>query len=411
MLALLWLGMFSVGMPASAGAQGNVRISGYGNFHYMNHDGTASFVGRPELDDGFFQIREFSLFFDFAITEAIVASTEIEAGDNGATYTANYAYVDIQATPSLSLRVGKILVPFLSYNENKPSFRQNLMSQPFTAWNLAPVNAVAVDFSGFGWSDAGAIVDWSSEIGEWGLFDVKFAVMNGLGSSSEVLDANTVRLNAGAMTPTVRPRDGLIQNETANSLRDNNNDKATVVKVTLQPLALRADAGFSWYRGKWNPAGTKSLHMLGGHLNVLQPDWTLKAEYVVGQVDQDGGFDPVAAAGLMGPAALNTSTGDYDMQAWYVEGSVVPVRGANARYLRLIGRYDDVDTNDQIGFTPFDRSRVTLGTEVQFAPNTRARLEWQRSVLDDFANAPGPFVAAGGEKTIKMLMASVIFSF
>ena len=392
-------------------AQGNVRISGYGNMHYMNHDGVARFVGNQDLNNGFFQIREFSLFFDIAITDAVVASTEIEAADNGTAYTANYAYVDFQATPNLSFRAGKILVPFLSYNENKPNFKQNLMSQPFTAWNLAPVNGIAIDNRGFGWSDAGAVANWNNELGDWGLFDVKFAVINGLGSNSDVLDVNTVQLNAGMMTPVVRPRDGLIQNETTNNLRDNNNDKATVLKMTLQPLALLGDIGFSWYRGKWNPSGTRNLTMLGAHLNVLQPNWTLKSEYVIAQVEQDAGIDPVANAGLMGPAPLNTSTGDYDMHAWYVEGSVVPVRGANDRYLRLVGRFDDVDTNDQIGFTPFDRSRVTLGTEFQVATNTRFRFEWQRSVIDDFQNAPAPYVGAGGEETIKMAMASVIFSF
>ena len=151
--------------------------------------------------------------------------------------------------------------------------------------------------------------------------------------------------------------------------------------------------------------------MLGAHLNVLQPNWTLKSEYVIAQVEQTAGSNPVADAGLMGPAPLNTSTGDYDMHAWYVEASVFPVRGTNARYLRLVGRYDDVDTNDQIGFTPFDRSRVTVGTEIQFASNTRFRFEYQRSVIDDFQNAPPPYIGAGGEESIKMAMASVIFSF
>ncbi len=392
-------------------AQSNVRISGYGNMHYMDHDGVARLVGIQDLNNGFFQIREFSLFFDIAITDAVVASTEIEAGDNGTVYTANYAYVDFQATANLSLRAGKVLVPFLSYNENKPNFKQNLMSQPFTAWNLAPVNGIAINYRGFGWSDAGLVANWNNELGGWGLFDVKAAVINGLGSNSDVLDDNFVQLNAGMMTPVVRPRDGLIQNEITNSLRDNNNDKATVLKVTLQPLALLSDIGFSWYRGKWNPSGTRNLTMLGAHVNVLQPNWTLKSEYVVAQVEQTAGSNPVADAGLMGPAPLNTSTGDYNMKAWYVEASVIPVRGTNNRYLRLVGRYDDVDTNDQIGFTPFDRSRVTVGAEFQFASNTRFRFEWQRSVIDDFQNAPAPYIGAGGEESIKMAMASVIFSF
>ena len=158
--------------------------------------------------------------------------------------------------------------------------------------------------------------------------------------------------------------------------------------MTLQQLALLSDIGFSWY-----------LTMLGAHLNVLQPYWTLKSEYVVAHVEQTAGSNQVADAGLMGPGPLNTSTGDYNIKAWYVEGSVIPVRGSQNRYWRLVGRYDDVDTNDQIGFTPFDRSRVTVGTEIQFASNTRFRLEWQRSVIDDFQNAPAPYIGAnaGGE--------------
>ena len=185
----------------------------------MDHDGTPVFVGQRSLNDGFFQIREFSLFFDVAITDMIVASTELEASDNGSGYTANYAYVDIQAADNLSFRVGKILVPFLSYNENKPNFKQHLMSQPFTAWNLAPVIPLAIGFHGFGWADAGAAVNWNKIIGAFGFLDFKAAVINGLGSMSNVLDDNTAQLAAGAMTPVIRPRDGLVQNEEVNELR------------------------------------------------------------------------------------------------------------------------------------------------------------------------------------------------
>ena len=83
--------------------QDDIYISGYGNVHYMKHDGMPATVGSPPLDNGFFQLREFSLFFDFLITDSIIASTEIEAGDNGNTFTSNYAYVDIQTIENLTL--------------------------------------------------------------------------------------------------------------------------------------------------------------------------------------------------------------------------------------------------------------------------------------------------------------------
>ena len=177
--------------------------------------------------------------------------------------------------------------PFLSYNENKPNFKQHLMSQPYTAWNLAPVNGIAIDFRGFGWSNAGVAGNWHRLMGEWGLKDLKLAVINGLGSDSHLLDDNTVQLSAammmdmdggemgklagiaqedegdicdmgdddgmsgmddgemggmqadGPVFPTVRPRDVLIQNETNNDLRDNN--KATVVKATFKSIAHPVD--------------------------------------------------------------------------------------------------------------------------------------------------------------------------
>ncbi len=391
--------------------QQKLHISGYGNVHFMDHDGVADFLGQPPLDDGFFQIREFSLFFDFAITDAIIASIELEAGNNGHDFTSNYAYVDIQAMENLSFRVGKILVPFLSYNENKPNFKQTLMSQPFTAWNLAPVNGVAIKFHGFGWSDAGFVASWNNSLGDFGILDLKATVINGLGSDSNVLDDNTVQLNDGMMLPVVRPRDGLIQNEENNELRDNNNNKATVVKATFKSMNFPLDLGVSWYRGAWDPESKKNLQMLGIHLNWLAKNATLKGEYVKADVEQDAGFDPVADSGQMGPAMLNTTTGDYNMHAYYVEGSFIPLRLPRDRYLRLVARYDDVDTNDKIMFTPFDRSRITFGMELQLAINTRFRYEWQRAKIGDFSKAPMPYKIAGGKEIIRMHMASIIFSF
>ena len=171
------------------------------------------------------------------------------------------------------------------------------------------------------------------------------------------------------------------------------------------------DLGVSWYRGAWDPKSKKNLQMLGVHWNWLFRNATLKGEYVKAEVEQDAGFDPVADSGQMGPAMLNTTTGDYNMRAYYVEGSFIPLRLPRDRYLRLVARYDDVDTNDKIMFTPFDRSRITFGMELQLAINTRFRYEWQRTKIDDFSKAPMPYKITGGKEIIRMHMASIIFSF
>ncbi len=378
--AIAFFGTVSIGH-----AQERLQVRGYGNTHFMDHSGAPDLVDNPSI-----------------------ASTEIEAANNGHEYTANYAYVDIQATNYLNIRAGKILVPFLSYNENKPNFKQNLMSQPFTAFGIAPVIGTPFVIHGFGWSDAGVVVNLCCLGADIGFLDLKVAMINGLGSNSDVLDDNFVHLQSG---PTVRPRDGLIQNEETNELKDNNNNKAITAKLTYKAAGLPLDMGISWYQGKWDRASSKDLKMAGAHLNWLGETWTLKGEYVRAHVEQTAGTNVVADAGFTGPPPINNSTGNYDMQAWYVEGSVIVVRWQEEKFFRLVTRYDDLDTNDKAGFNPWDRSRITAGFEWQFALNTRFRYEWQRHEIDDFESAPLPYRNSGGEETIKMHMASLIFSF
>ena len=386
------------------------QISGYGNVHYMDHDGLPRLVGVKDPNNLFFQLREFSLFMDFNVTDELLVSTELEAGDNGTVYTANYAYLDYRPRENLNFRIGKILVPFLSYNENKPNYKQYLMSQPFTAWQLAPVNGTPLVVHGFGWSDAGAMVGWFHEFEGHGILDVKASVINGIGSDSNVLDDNTIQLDAGAMTPTVRPRDGLIGNRLNNNLRDNNNDLASTLKVSFATEEWPLDFGLSWYRGAWDPDGRQDLNIWGAHLNYLDEFWTLKGEFAYATVDQQAGINVVTAPG---PAGLNTSTGDYNMRSWFLEGSIVPWRWGEdeEEYFRLVARYDEVSTNDKASFTPFNRYRITVGAEYQFASNARLRFEVQQHKINSFYNAPAPYVNAGGDDDILVTMASMIFWF
>ncbi|MFQ5596863.1 MAG: hypothetical protein ACE5GK_02320 [Nitrospiria bacterium] len=435
----LWISVFSmiiIGSVSVCLAEGRFHLSGYGNAHMMDHNGLPKLLDRddPSIakhdpNDTFLQIREFSLFFDFSVTDGVLASVEIEAGKDASAFTPNYAYVEFDIPTiadvwdedrfgGLTLRVGKIIVPFLSYNENKPNFKQNLMSQPFTAWNLVPVIPSPPDFVGLGWSDTGGVLNWNHELGESGLVDLKLSVINGIQSDAAVLDANAIRLDHVAMPPmspaVVRPRDGLIQNgHGANDhgdVRDNNQNKATVAKITVISADFPVDIGFSWYQGAWDRAGKQDLTMQGVHLNWLERNWTLKGEWVRADVEQTAGIDIIGMAMTSG---INKSTGDYTMDAWYAEASYIPLRYGNAedRFIRMVLRYDAVDTNDQAMFTPFDRSRITAGSEWQFVSKARLRYEWQRHTLNDFDKAPGPFKAAGGEEHVTMHMVSIIFWF
>jgi len=391
----------------------------------MNHDGVVNLQGERDLNDDLFQLREFSLFVDLDITDNISASIEPAVAKNLDNFSINYAYVgfdiggmidawDEEKIGRLNIRVGKFLVPFLSYNENKANFKQYLMSQPFTAWNMAPVVQSPPDFDGIGWSDTGILFNWNRETGDVGILDFKFSIIKGLQSGNGTLDSNSSTLDTFVtppmgtpFQPTVRPRDGLIQNEPSSTFDDNNDEPAVTLKLSYRPSAIPLDFGVSWYHGAWDDDGDNNLDMYGFHANYVTKRWTLRGEYVHADVEQ------TAVPGTNPLEILNAPTGDYNMDAWYIEGSVVPLYyGENdSRYLRFIARFDDLDTNDKAPFTPWDRNRFTLGTEWQFISNARLRYEWQYHTLDDFSNAPAPFVAAGGEEHINMHMVSAIFWF
>jgi hypothetical protein len=422
-------GICFIGISHASDLADRINISGYGNTHFMTMDGMPRRASGSDINDATVQLREFSLFVDANVAEGVIASVELEAGDNGNNYSANYAYADIDISTmlhswdsddfgNLSFRIGKILVPFLSYNENKVSFKQNLMSAPFTAQNFAPVIPFNDNFHGAGWADVGAMLNWNYIVGELGIVDLKAAIFNGLNSDTDVLDDNTLQLKAtttmsmGMMTstfqPTVRPRDGFLQNED-NKLRDNNDDKASVVKLTCRSLDLPLEFGASWYRGAWDDDSENDLQMLGAHLNLVARDWSLKGEYGIAHVEQEEGINPIS----QGPAAINRSTNDYNMQAWYVEGSVIPFRYGedDNNYLRLVFRFDDVDTNDKADFTPWDRWRITPGMEWQFINNSRLRYEFNHAEIENFGEAPQAYKDSGGTKKVQMHMASFIFSF
>lgn len=197
--AMLFLAVLVAGKVHGA----EIRWSGYGNAHIMDMFDQPRFSDTPggvpaggklkqDLNEAFGQLREFSLFLDVPLSEELLASAEIEFGDNGTAATLTYAYMTYQATDWLKIKAGKILVPFLRYNEQKPNFLQNLMSQPFTAWQLAPVNGIPMTFKGFGWSDVGVQVGLQSTR-DFGAFELKLAAINGLGSDDpNALDANYV---------------------------------------------------------------------------------------------------------------------------------------------------------------------------------------------------------------------------
>ncbi len=391
-----------------------ISWGGYGNMHWMDMEGMPLFLdavggsAEPDLNSPFIQLREFSIFLEAPLSERLVASAEIEAGDNGGRFTLNYGYVEIMAAEWLEWKAGKILVPFLAYNERKANQYQSLMSQPFTAWQLAPVSGRAMDTHGLGWSDIGFQVDMKSRR-DAGVLDFKLAVINGLGSDDpNALDANYAYFEDG-MPGEVRPRDGLAQNEFADRHTDNNGTSAAVAKLTYLNTGslVRAEFGLSFYYGNWDPNDLHSLTMYGAHFRLEGRKWELAGEAGLARVEQEA---DLFADGDTLSLMPNRTTGNYGMNAWYVEAAARVAEYGEDHWVKLIARYDEVDTNDQVGFTPFDRSRFTAGLEWQFDQNARLRYEFQQSTIHDYMIAMGT-VRDSVPENPSMHMLSVIFWF
>ncbi len=160
--------------------QGRINLSGYVNAHYMKHDGLVV-LNEHDFNKSIIEIREASIYLDSIISNGLLFSSELELSydlsgqavlgdekrfDSNITYY--YADIDLNVLADLgsdnlgqfNFRVGRILVPFLKYNENKPNFKQNLMSQSFTAWQLSPVNNTPNHPHDIGWTDFVLLFNW-----------------------------------------------------------------------------------------------------------------------------------------------------------------------------------------------------------------------------------------------------------
>ncbi len=389
-------------LPATPAAE--LNWSGYGNAHYMKMKGGPE-LAEMDLSDSQIQLREFTLFLDVVISDTLTISSEIEMARNGSVVSLNYGYALWQPRDWLNVRIGKFLVPFLKYNEEKPSFRQSLMSSPFTATVLAPViNPNAQIAQGIGWSDYGVSIEgiWA---GETGVLSGTLAVITGLANSDPAaLDSNTVNFADGTPPGAIRPRDGLIQNEAGT--RDNNDDKAIVARVLYQLYSIPLGFGLSRYQGSWDPNGMLDITMTGVNAELRYPRLEIKMEWGTADIEQSPGALPDGAL----PVTPNVSTTSYTMEAWFVEAGWKFKQYREDLWVKLIGRRDEADTNDQAAFTPFDRTRSTLGIEWQYEKNSRLRYEHQWTRIRDFGRAPSA-VADSLTDSPSMHMASLIFWF
>ena len=153
---------------------------------------------------------------------------------------------------------------------------------------MAPVIGTPLRKKGFGWPDYGALLDYRIFISAVGLVDFRLALIQGLQGSGRVLESNFATLaaqvpgmNGALINPSIRPRDGLFQNENF-SLGDNNGNLAKVLKFSYRPISLNLIVGASLYTGKWDDNAQFDMTMYGFFGNHNSRNWGLKGEQVTG---------------------------------------------------------------------------------------------------------------------------------
>jgi hypothetical protein len=145
-------------------------LSSYGTLAYVDHDDRRSA----------FDASSFELLVSGQPSSRVSFFSELEferaatvGGSRGGEVLLEQAYVDLGMTEHLSLRAGVLLMPFGNKNVDHFSPIREVVSQPLSAYAIAPSD----------WADNGLGVTGDRPVGEHWTMDYAAYVVNGLGSA------------------------------------------------------------------------------------------------------------------------------------------------------------------------------------------------------------------------------------
>ncbi len=219
--------------------------SGYGDVTFMMQRGTPAS----------FDAAHFNPILTARMGSRLTAEAEveIEPEELGVEYT----ILDIAISRSLTLRLGKFLVPFGRFNEVlHPSFRWNMVSKPLMMDEVVPTT----------WVDIGIQARGTVDLGGGNAVSYAAWVTNGLGGGEDFKD----------------------QPQVVKSLRDNyddnNSDKALGARLAFDLFRGQrfgsSTIGFSAYTAAVNDAASERLSLVGVDASLGLGDVTLRGEAV-----------------------------------------------------------------------------------------------------------------------------------
>lgn len=270
-------------LDAAGSAEAKVAFTGYGDFRLAPHthnkiSGTQDVLNtfsltKTETESRGALIDSLGIFATTNISEKMQMAFDVnyrDIGANARTIRIQYAYLDYFIQPDFVLEGGKILLPFGYYNKRRfyPFQRPSITGPVFQSGIL-----------GLPISDTGVAARKSVELGSFAL-DADVYGVNGYGGFG-----TTTSTFRSATLPGALAISGNVSSR-------NNNDKISLGgRLAGRHASLpNSEIGASYYRGEWDPNGTRLLQLASGHLLGSYAGFEVLGEYLFVRANDDEGM-------------------------------------------------------------------------------------------------------------------------
>ena len=234
------------------------KAGGYFSFQYENGESQA------EFPDGTFRRAQAGLLFTGESNKIFLYDLEVRFKTE-TSVEIEEAWVAIQPSAAFHLRLGFYLVPFGKYNRASRPHETDFIQTPLHLEALYPAS----------WRDIGLLAE-----GSIGIFNYSGYLGNGLREAQDV--------------------------PSGQQFKDNNADKTVGGRVGIF-LSQSFEVGLSYYRGKYDDEGSRSLALQGADVTWQTDSFLFFYEYGKALIDNPGEYASGETEGHFFLLSLKTS--------------------------------------------------------------------------------------------------------
>jgi len=247
-------------------ARAQLQIKGFLSFEYVNGEAqsdhpTSSF---ENLRGGLFFFGTVSKVFDYNLEVQYRSVSTVELEE---------AWVGIPSSAVFQMKLGLYLVPFGIYNAASRPYQTLFVQTPLPAANLYPRS----------WRDLGILAQ-----GRYNFFNYSVYLGNGLREGTDLQDGQ--------------------------QFKDNNKNKGAGGRVGFF-LSQSFEVGFSYYRGEYDNANTRTSSLWDADLSWKNEFFTILYEYTKADLDNPAGYSQAEGQGYY--AFLSLTIKDFSPWASY----------------------------------------------------------------------------------------------